>query len=117
MTEFYSTYIDDEIQYVRLSERPTADDICHILDEISGQNAISRRLWILEKGWNLGTRDVQKVADYAKSKARSPVKLAVVLTEQVSYGVTRMFQVYRADEFIDQQIFDTVEKAVAWLKG
>ena len=105
-------------------EKANIDDIQSAFDDLGREPASPRRLWILKDGWNLNADEIQRLADYTKSKAPAySIRLAIVTTEKFSFGLLRMFAVYRDAGLdsrayaSDMQIFPSETKAVTWLKS
>jgi hypothetical protein len=116
MKQIYSIETEDGVTAIRFFKKANADDVNCAFNELINSNPSRLRLWHLEEGWDLSPSQIQEFANYAKSKSTEEVRLAVVTTEDLSYGLTRMFQAYRQEEHFDQQNFTTESEALCWLK-
>lgn len=117
MTRIYSIETEDGVTAIRFFKKANADDIVCAFNELIKSNPSRLRLWHLEEGWDLSPSQIQKLASYTKSKSTEEIRLAVVTTEDLSYGLTRMFQAYRQEEHFDLHNFTTESEAICWLKA
>ncbi|MFC1813927.1 hypothetical protein ACFL03_14680 [Thermodesulfobacteriota bacterium] len=105
----------DGITTVRFSIDPGLDDICNAIDDVAENYLSELRLWDLSNGFSLTDAHLQKLAEYGKSKFLIPSKAAVVAPQDLAFGVARVHDVYREDEFLEQRVFRTEQEARAWL--
>ena len=117
MKKTYSIETEDGVTAIRFFKKANADDVNCAFNELLNSNPSRLRLWHLEEGWDLSPSQIQEFANYTKSKSTEEIRLAVVTTEDLSYGLTRMFQAYRQEEHFDQQNFTTEAAAIGWLKA
>jgi hypothetical protein len=117
MKQNYSIDTEDGVTAIRFFNKANADDVNSAFNEMINSNPSRLRLWHLEEGWNLSPSQIQEFANYTKSKSNEEIRVAVVTTEDLSYGLTRMFQAYRQEEHFDQQNFRSESEAICWLKG
>jgi hypothetical protein len=64
----------------------------------------------------LTSTQIQELADYAKTKFSPPSRVAIVATEDLAFGLSRMYEVFRAQEMVDIEIFRHEQDAQNWLK-
>ena len=62
------------------------------------------------------TTELNQIAEQGKSKILIPSRLAIVAPEDLSFGLSRVFNVHREDQFINQQVFRTEQEALVWFK-
>jgi hypothetical protein len=117
MKPIYSIETKDGVTAIRFFQKANADDVNCAFNEMINSKPSRLRLWHLEEGWDLSPSQIQDFASYTKSKSTEEIRLAVVTTEDLSYGLTRMFQAYRQEEHFDQQNFTTESEALCWLKA
>jgi hypothetical protein len=117
MKQKYSIDTEDGVTAIRFFNKANADDVNSAFNELINSNPSRLRLWHLEEGWNLSPSQIQEFANYTKSKSNEDIRIAVVTTEDLSYGLTRMFQAYRQEEHFDQQNFTTEAEGICWLKA
>ncbi len=117
MDKIYSIETEDGVTSIHFFKKASIDDVNSAFNELMKSNPSRLRLCHLEEGWNLSPSQIQEFASYTKSKSTTEIRLAVVTTEELSYGLTRMFQAYREGDNFSQQNFTTESEATAWLKG
>jgi hypothetical protein len=74
-----------------------------------------RRMWVLEKGLDLSPDDLQIAASAGKAKLKRPSKMAVVATEDLSFGLSRVFEFFRYQDGVESRVFRNEEEALVWL--
>lgn len=107
----------DGIVEVRFIENPEAQDICDSLDDAAQINPNNLRLWDFSNGADLASKDIEKVAEHAKTIQIQSGKVAIVAPQNLTYGLFRMYQVYRKEERIQLNVFRSAHEAREWLKG
>jgi hypothetical protein len=117
MKQMYSIESEDGVTAIRFFRKANADDVLCAFNELINVNPSRLRLWHLEEGLDLSPSQIQEFANYAKSKSTEEIRVAIVTTEDLSYGLTRMYQAYRQEEHFDQQNFRSESEAICWLKG
>lgn len=105
----------DGITTIRFSTSPGLDEICKAIDDVVEKYPSGLRLWDFSNGFNLTDADLKKLGEYGKSKFAIPSKVAVVAPNDLAYGVARVHDVYRENQFLEQRIFRTEQEARAWL--
>jgi len=107
----------DGIVAVRFTQEPEAQDICDSLDDAAQINPNNLRYWDFSCGTNLASQDVEKVAEYARTIQMHPGKVAIIAPQDLTYGLFRMYEVYRQEERIQLQVFRSTQEAIDWLKA
>ena len=65
----------------------------------------------------LSMDQVCSLAEYSKSLPTAPgSKVAIVAPDDLSFGLARMFEVYREDGVLQNTVFRNFEEAIAWLR-
>ncbi len=117
MVKNYSINTSEGITTVCFTERPKLDDIHNAIDEVARDNPGRLRLWDLSRNrLNLTTLQLRQLAEYGKSQSLPPSKVAIVASEDLTFGIMRMFEVFREDKVSEHKIFRTVKEARGWLK-
>ncbi|MGD2099669.1 MAG: hypothetical protein PVG35_18985 [Desulfobacterales bacterium] len=117
MNKNYTVEIVRDITVVRFLNKPEPDDIRMSIDEVATIRASGLRLWDLsQSGWNLTNTELVEIADYAKARLMLPSKVAMVAPKDLSYGVSRVYEVFRRQEGLEIEIFRTEQKAIDWLE-
>ncbi len=73
------------------------------------------RLWILEAGVNLQKEELVQIAQRGKEIWPVPSLAAIVAPDSLSYGLSRIYDVYREQEQHRTRVFWTEQEARAWL--
>ena len=116
MDKIYSLETKDGITSIRFSKTPEMTDLVVIIDYLSENNLYERRLWDLNPcGLNLNINQLQEIALYGKSKFRKPSKLAIVASDDLTYGLSRVFEVHREEELVKTKVFRAEQEARTWL--
>ncbi len=116
MPEKYSITIKNQITMVEFVERPGLEDLCKAIDVVSKNYQRSRRLWNLSKGWTLTDSDVRCSAERANVRFLKPSKAAIIVPAQRKLEFERVFEVFRADDFTENRVFQSVTEALTWLE-
>ena len=116
MEKKYSIDIIDEVTIIRFGEEPDMIDIRNSIDDVAALKQKALRLWNFSKGsLNLTSTQIQELADYAKTKFSPPSRVAIVATEDLAFGLSRMYEAFRAQEMVDIEIFRNEQDAHNWL--
>lgn len=106
----------DGITIVRFLESPVFEDITEAIDELSLYQP-GLRLWDLGKGLNLSSDELRKIAEHGKRKVTAPAKIAIVCPSDLSFGLARMYDVYRQQDIIEERVFRTEKEGLTWLNS
>ena len=102
---------------IRFAEKPDMLDIRNSIDDVAELKQKSLRLWNFNKGGlNFTSTQIQELADYAKTKFSPPSRVAIVANEDLAFGLSRMYEAFRAQEMVDIEIFRNEQDAQIWLK-
>ena len=96
---------------------PSRDDLIAALLDVKSVDTSGLRMWVLEKGVSLSADDLQAVASVAAVQLKRPGRMAIVAPTDLSYGLSRMFEVFREQAGVKTHSFRTEEEAVKWLKS
>ena len=102
---------------VRFNREPGFEEICLAIDDVADKYPGELRLWDLSCGLSLTNDQVQQLAEYGKSRLYKPARLAIVAPQDLSFGLLRMYEVYRKEDHINQRVFRNEQEARDWLKG
>ena len=117
MNKNYQISKFEDITIIRMMELPTRNDLISAVIEVKSFDTSSLRMWVLQKGVNLSADDLQVIASEALKHLKGPGRMAVVAPTDLSYGLSRMFEVFREQEGVKTHSFRTEEDAVKWLKS
>jgi len=100
---------------VRFIDVAGLTDLRSAMDDIAKNYYSELRLWDMSSGVNLTESDVKQVASHAKSTFLLPGKSAIVAPSDLTFGISRMGDVYREDGVLMQGVFRTKNEALVWL--
>ena len=117
MTEVYSIELRDGIVCVTFPRPPQVEEFYRALDEVIALERNRYRLWDFSCGLDWSTTELELIADYAKANARIPSsKIGVIAPDDLTYGLFRMHDVFREDQFAEQVVFRSRDEAIDWLQ-
>lgn len=117
MTKMYELDVQHGIVRVKFTRSPQVEDFCRALDEVVGLESNQFRLWDFSCGVNWSSRELEEIAAYAKIVVRTPAsKIAIIAPDDLTYGLFRVHEVFRADEYSEQTVFRSDGEAVDWLR-
>ncbi len=54
---------------------------------------------------NLSEIEIQKIAEYGKLKFTSPARVAILAPADLTFGLSRMHEVYKEQAILEERIF------------
>ena len=83
------------------------------------QGPTCRALWDLRDAeFNLGRSEVWTSADFAKQHSPyQELRMAFVASEDLEFGLLRMWEIFREGEGVQTSVFRDREAALEWLTG
>jgi len=112
----HSINFENDISVVRFLCQPSLKDLKGAIDELSIAPT-QLRLWDLSQGINLSENEIQEIAEYGKLKFTSPARIAILAPSDLAFALSRMHEVYRDQDIIEERIFRDKNKAIEWLKN
>lgn len=109
----------DGILLVAIKGNPGVDDIKRILDKTRDGCGYSHaaRLWdFREAGFSFSQNDVIDIATYASGADDRPSKVAMLVSEDLSFGVSRIYEAFRHTNLTQCNVFRDKSEAIAWLQ-
>ncbi len=109
-----------DILVVSIKGNPGVDDIKHILDRIRNESGYSHsaRLWdFQESSFSFSQNEVLDIAAYASTGDIRPAKVAMLVKEDLSFGVSRIYEVFRNTDLTETNVFRDKTEALAWLRA
>ena len=110
----------ENILVVAIKGNARVDGIKHILDQIRNDAGYthSARLWdFQESSFNFSQSDVLDIAAYASTGDNRPAKVAMLVNEDLSFGVSRVYEVFRNTDLTETNVFRDKKEALAWLRA
>ena len=93
---------------------PMLQEILTAMDESAAFRA-PRRLWDLRVGVRLDRDEVRRIAAHGRYVSGTG-RLALLTSDDVSYGTLRMLEVYRNEEGFESSVFREEQAAYEWLR-
>lgn len=112
----YTIKIASDISIIRFVYSPSINDVKASIDELSIKQP-KLRLWDLCKGMNLSEDEIIEVAEYGKLKFTSPARIAIIAPSDLTFGLSRMHEVYREHCILVERVFRNESDALEWLKN
>ncbi|MDJ0879753.1 MAG: hypothetical protein QNI86_14140 [Halieaceae bacterium] len=114
----YEISRDDDIVQIEFLQSPEKDDLVALMEELEQMPDSSLRLYLMIKAEILlSTAEVRNGADIARSRQNQPSKIAVVAPGNITYGISRIFKVFRESESTEFAVFRELEEARDWLRS
>ena len=106
----------DSILVIRFNGPCTVKSILQAVDEVALYPSHYSRLWDLSFGIDVPNQGLKEIASYTKKKLNYPARVGVVASEDLSFGLMRMLEVYREEENLDFRVFRNEAEALGWLR-
>ena len=107
-----------DILVVSIKGNPCVDDIKGVLDQIQDESGYRHcsRLWdFQESGFTFSQDDILDIAAYAATADNQPSKVAMLVKEDLSFGVSRVYEGFRQTRLTQIKVFRDKSEAMAWL--
>ena len=112
----FTINVSNGILTVLFSQEPSKEDIHNALIETSKNHTVTKRLWdFSEIKFNLSQNQLQDIAEFAKNLFIQPSKVAMVASSDLSFGVSRIYEVFREDNQTEVKVFRKIEDGRRWL--
>lgn len=117
MFNIYSINNIGGIITIRFSCESGMDDIKSAIDAVAESSRMNElRLWDLScAALNPDNTQLRQLADYARSRFLLPSKVAIVASEDLVYGLSRMYEIYREEGLVKHMVFRSEREARTWL--
>lgn len=106
----------DTVLVIRLIEPCSVDDILEAIDEVAAYPASYARLWDISVGVDFDNDELKEIAGYGKQRLDYPARVAIVAPGDLSFGLMRVFEVYREKEDLEFRVFRDEAQALVWLR-
>ena len=104
------------VSAVRFIKQATLDDIKSAMDDLSIDQP-PLRLWDFSCNENWSIDELHEIAEYGKRKFTRPAKVAIVAPADITFGLSRVHEIYRQNDILNQMVFRTEKEAIEWLKN
>ena len=115
MDSHYHVEILGDILIVRFTETPGHSDIIDAINSVSN-NEEPLRLWNMSAGTDLTENELYSIIQHEKLTLKDPEKFALVASDNLSFGLSRMYMAYRAHDDLEQDVFRSEKEALDWLR-
>jgi hypothetical protein len=108
-----------DILVVSIKGNPSVDEIKQILDQTRNTSGYSHsaRLWdFRESSFSFSQNEVLDIASYASAADSRPGKVAMLVKEDLSFGVSRIYEAFRKTNLTETNVFRDKTEALAWLR-
>ena len=117
MSKNYTIENIDGITVTRFCCNPSMDDFVAAYQEVAQLGRCGLRLWDLSEGADVSAEELRELGKIGKQLFSTPSRVAVVAPQDVTFGLARAHEVYRAQDQYVTRTFRTEQEAIAWLKG
>ena len=115
MSEMYTITNEKRFLVIRFLSEPKFEHVIQAIDDVSENYNPKKRLWVLSKGLNLTSAKMIEIGNHGKVKFSAPAQSAIVVPDDLAFGLVRVQGVYREDGIVDERLFRTEEEAREWL--
>ena len=116
MNSGYSIEHSDGVTTIRLSRNLELDDIFEVIDEVAAKDQCNRRLWDLTAGFDFTNQQIEEIANRGKLRWPNASRVAYVASNDLAFGLLRMFEVFREQDHYKTGVFRDEQEALRWLK-
>ena len=109
---------DDEIAIIKVVGKPTVQDVLDVNIGLAkgGDYLVENRLWDFRESQVDFTRDeLDKIALYSRQLGQRPSKIALLVSDDFTFGISRMYQVIREADNAYISVFRDESEALRWL--
>ena len=107
---------EGDIVRIEFIANPESQDLLDLLDALDTLENSGLRMFVMQRAeLLLSTADVREGAEFARSLANQPRRIAVVAPGTITYGISRIFKVFRESEETRLEVFRDLDEARAWL--
>ena len=111
----YAFEVVDEISVVRFSREATLSDVLTAIDDVAARGVTRRQLWIYPFGGNTDSSELKTLAQKGITLWPVPSKSAVVAPDDLTFGMARMYAMFREREGLEMRVFREEKEAILWL--
>lgn len=116
MARKYTIETSHGITTVRFSVEPGVEDLCNAIDNVAENHQSDLRLWdFSDSGLSFSNSQLEQVAEYGKRKFTKSARVAILAPEDFTFGLSRIYEVYREEDKLQFKVFRTELEARHWL--
>ena len=102
---------------IRFTSVCTVESLTMAIDSIASYPGHYSRLWDFSTGIDLPNQQLKEIAHYVRKKLDYPARVAVVAPADLTFGLMRMYEVYREDKGLEFRVFREEASALTWLRS
>lgn len=103
------------VTVIRISRKLEFDEILKAINDVASLTPSDRRLWNLNQFFRFSKEQILEMAELGRRIWPTASKVAYVTSDELSFGLLRMFEVYREQEQYQTRVFKSEEEALTWL--
>lgn len=109
---------EDDIVRIDYTRNPDREELMELMERLSGmENAELRMHVMIDAEIMLSTAEVREGAEVAGQLKRQPRRIAIVAPGNISYGISRIFKVFRESNETEFEVFRELDEARRWLRA
>ena len=116
MEKCFSVKVIDGITITCFFNKPTLLDAKKAMDEALLTAQCRLMLWDLKEGIDLPAEQLKEIARYGKKVNSLPSRAGIIASDDVSFGLMRIYDAYREQEQHETRVFRSRQQAIKWLK-
>ena len=113
----FDIYEKNGVLFISIEGDPTVSDIKQALDQTRDESGYSNlaRLWDFRKSsFDFTAEELEEIASHASSADIDPARVAMLVSQDLSYGVSRIYEAYRKSALTDVKVFRDEADAIEW---
>ncbi|MEP5837473.1 MAG: hypothetical protein ABJ322_07125 [Marinobacter sp.] len=111
----YSISDSGDVTIIRLHRDFELPELLAMIDDVAQTTSGDHRIWDLGDYFSFTGEQIRQIADYGKNAVRGPCKIAYVAPNDLTFGLLRMYEVYRSEDGVQAKVFRTEADATDWL--
>ena len=116
MSEDFLVEHRDGVDIVRILRTLSFEATLRALDEIVNHVSADRRMWVLSEHMTLTSKEITEISARARDRWPLASRVALVASDDLAYGILRMYATYREDATLNNRVFRDEDAALAWLE-
>lgn len=116
MTTDFSMQRVGNITTIRLHRSLTLSEVLSVIDEVARSDISNRRLWDLTDNFDFASDEIAQIAARGRAHWPSSSRVAYVAANSLSFGLLRVFEVFREQENYETKVFREEQPALEWLR-
>jgi hypothetical protein len=107
---------EEAITRIDFKRNPDSEEMVALLATLDEMKDTALRMYVMiEAEVLLSTAEVREGADTARSFSNQPTRVAIVAPGDITYGISRIFKVFRESDSTQLQVFRELDEARGWL--